>query len=581
MLPGASVEEMETTVTKPIEDIINTVSGIDELRSIDPGGRVDRHGAVPAVEERRRGRAGSARQGQHDPRRAARRHRSRRSSTSSTPASMPVMTIAVSGRRDFREVTEIARKQIKERLETVSGVGRGQPRRRPDPGDERRRRHRQAGRLRPVGRGRPPGAACGRTWRCPAAASTRARASWCCGRWAGCSTAARVRRPDRRQPQRLSDSRHATSAGPRTRSRSRATLARLDGENAVSLVVQKQSGINTVKVVDDVKDRLEPAQGRAAARHLTPRSSATSRGSSRSRSRKSSSTCCWPRVLVSADDPAVHPRLADDADRHAGHPHVDHPDVRVHEVHGLHAQQHHDARPDPGHRHRDRRRGGRPREHLPAHGRRRHGRAWRRRGRGPGRSPWPCWRPACRWSSSSCRSPSWAASSAGSSRSFGLTVAFAVAMSLFVSFTLTPMLCSRFLKLEPAEAGHGHQPKSKAGFVYRHHRRRLRPGPPGRAAVQVPGRAADDRRHRQHGADRQGHGHVADPARRPERVRGHGHHARRLQPRADRPGCWASSRSGSGSCRGRSTSSPRSARPRAAAPSRARATSPGARSTCG
>ena len=33
------------------------------------------------------------------------------------------MTIAVSGRRDFREVTEIARKRIKERLETVNGVG--------------------------------------------------------------------------------------------------------------------------------------------------------------------------------------------------------------------------------------------------------------------------------------------------------------------------------------------------------------------------------------------------------------------------------------------------------------------------
>jgi HAE1 family hydrophobic/amphiphilic exporter-1 len=49
--------------------------------------------------------------------------------------------------------------------------------------------------------------------------------------------------------------------------------------------------------------------------------------------------------------------------------------------------------------------------------------------------------------------------------SFGLTVAFAVAMSLFVSFTLTPMLCSRFLKLEAAEAGH--QAKSKSGFFYR------------------------------------------------------------------------------------------------------------------
>ena len=37
--------------------------------------------------------------------------------------------------------------------------------------------------------------------------------------------------------------------------------------------------------------------------------------------------------------------------------------------------------------------------------------------------------------------------------SFGLTVAFAIMMSLFVSFTLTPMLCSRFFKLEPVEAG--------------------------------------------------------------------------------------------------------------------------------
>ncbi|MGD9724123.1 MAG: efflux RND transporter permease subunit [Pirellulales bacterium] len=48
--------------------------------------------------------------------------------------------------------------------------------------------------------------------------------------------------------------------------------------------------------------------------------------------------------------------------------------------------------------------------------------------------------------------------------SFGLTVAFAIAMSLFVSFTLTPMLCSRFLKLDPSEAGHA---ASKSGIAYR------------------------------------------------------------------------------------------------------------------
>jgi HAE1 family hydrophobic/amphiphilic exporter-1 len=48
--------------------------------------------------------------------------------------------------------------------------------------------------------------------------------------------------------------------------------------------------------------------------------------------------------------------------------------------------------------------------------------------------------------------------------SFGLTVAFAIVMSLFVSFTLTPMLCSRFLKLHPSEAGTAN---SKSGWVYR------------------------------------------------------------------------------------------------------------------
>jgi hydrophobic/amphiphilic exporter-1 (mainly G- bacteria), HAE1 family len=48
--------------------------------------------------------------------------------------------------------------------------------------------------------------------------------------------------------------------------------------------------------------------------------------------------------------------------------------------------------------------------------------------------------------------------------SFGMTVAFAILMSLFVSFTLTPMLCSRFLKLDPSEAGHA---KSKSGWIYR------------------------------------------------------------------------------------------------------------------
>jgi HAE1 family hydrophobic/amphiphilic exporter-1 len=45
--------------------------------------------------------------------------------------------------------------------------------------------------------------------------------------------------------------------------------------------------------------------------------------------------------------------------------------------------------------------------------------------------------------------------------SFGYVVAFSILMSMFISFTMTPMLCSRFLKAE--DAAHS----SKSGFVWR------------------------------------------------------------------------------------------------------------------
>ncbi len=38
-------------------------------------------------------------------------------------------------------------------------------------------------------------------------------------------------------------------------------------------------------------------------------------------------------------------------------------------------------------------------------------------------------------------------------KSFGLTMAFAIAVSLFVSFTLTPMLSSRWLRAQPSARG--------------------------------------------------------------------------------------------------------------------------------
>lgn len=48
---------------------------------------------------------------------------------------------------------------------------------------------------------------------------------------------------------------------------------------------------------------------------------------------------------------------------------------------------------------------------------------------------------------------------------FGLTATFAIMVSLLVSFTLTPMMCSRLLKVQPMQAGEG-EAASRRGFYH-------------------------------------------------------------------------------------------------------------------
>src|SRR6478735_4208600 len=122
VLSGASVEEMETSVTKPLEDIINTVSGIDELRS------TTMEGVSTITVQFLLAKDGNV--GTQEVRDKVNTILADLPDGTETPiidkfdtSSMPVLTIAVSGRRDFREVTELARRKIKERLETVNGVG--------------------------------------------------------------------------------------------------------------------------------------------------------------------------------------------------------------------------------------------------------------------------------------------------------------------------------------------------------------------------------------------------------------------------------------------------------------------------
>lgn len=121
-LRGASVEEMETGVTKPIEEIVNTVSGIEQLRSTTKEGisqitiefKLEKDGAVAAQEVDAK----------------VRTILSQLPEGTDTPIidkfaldAAPVLTLAVSGRRDAREITEIAKRRIKEDLESLPGVG--------------------------------------------------------------------------------------------------------------------------------------------------------------------------------------------------------------------------------------------------------------------------------------------------------------------------------------------------------------------------------------------------------------------------------------------------------------------------
>ncbi len=121
-LKGASVEEMESGVTKPIEEIVNTIEGIDELRSTTKEGvstiiiqfLLEKNSAVAAQEVRDKVATVVSRlpDGTEPP-----------IIEKFDVDASPIMSVVVAGNRNLREVTEIAKKQIKEVIETVSGVG--------------------------------------------------------------------------------------------------------------------------------------------------------------------------------------------------------------------------------------------------------------------------------------------------------------------------------------------------------------------------------------------------------------------------------------------------------------------------
>ncbi|MBI2988123.1 MAG: efflux RND transporter permease subunit [Deltaproteobacteria bacterium] len=252
-LKGASVEEMETSVTKPIEEIINTIDGIDELRSVTKEGIsaiivqfvLEKDGDVAA----------------QDVRDKVSTILSKLPVGTEPPViekfdidAKPVMTLAVSGRRNLREVTEIAKKQVKEDIETLRGVGAvimvgGQERTvnvyiDPD---------KLAAYNIPISQVKR--AVQAQNIEVPGGRIDQER------RELVLRTMGRIGRVEdfndlivgnfQGRPIVIRDIGYVENGVVEPRS-----LARLDAQNAVQLIVKKQSGRNTVEVVDRVKARL-------------------------------------------------------------------------------------------------------------------------------------------------------------------------------------------------------------------------------------------------------------------------------------------------------------------------------------
>jgi HAE1 family hydrophobic/amphiphilic exporter-1 len=121
-LPGASAEEIETQITKRIEEAVNTISGIDELRASSDQGNsrvtitftLERE-IEAATQDVRDKLAAIVNQFPRDTRPLQ--------IQKMDPDAQPIFGFAVYGPRAPKEITEITEKRVKQELETLKDVG--------------------------------------------------------------------------------------------------------------------------------------------------------------------------------------------------------------------------------------------------------------------------------------------------------------------------------------------------------------------------------------------------------------------------------------------------------------------------
>jgi len=253
-LPGAGSEEMEARVTKVIEEAVNTVSGIDEMHSVTLEGfsrviilfRIERdlEAAAQDVRDKVGAMLGQLPDGTDPP-----------VVEKFDPDVTPVLFLAVSGDRDPRELTEIAKKRVKDPLESLPGVGAikiigG--------------REREVQIILDPHRLEALELSVGEVARSLAAQNVEIPGGRLVqkGREAVLRTLGRVDRVEDFEqlvvavrhgtPIRVADIGRAVDGVVEPR-----TLSRYNGRNALTLLVRKQSGANTVATVDEVVHRLD------------------------------------------------------------------------------------------------------------------------------------------------------------------------------------------------------------------------------------------------------------------------------------------------------------------------------------
>ncbi len=252
--PGASPEEIETEITEKVEEAVNTISGIDELRSTSIEGvsqvfvqfilEKDVNVAAQEVENRVQTVIPNLPDTADQP-----------TVQKLDTDAAPVLRISISAPRSRREVTDVAKNKIKERIESVNGVGQitiigGQERQINvwvDP-DKLRSYN--------VTPAEVSGALKVQNMEFPS------------GRIDEGQTETAVRTVGKiEKPEQFNDVFVATRGGYQVKVKDLGHVedgaeelrseARLNGQPAVTLIVSKQSGQNTVAVAHEIKARLK------------------------------------------------------------------------------------------------------------------------------------------------------------------------------------------------------------------------------------------------------------------------------------------------------------------------------------